>query len=81
VTTILVAPAKGRRVVTPQGVCVPEKFRINPRDPYWARALRDGDLVEAAASDATTSTGPAVAAPVSAAGANASAASATTEKK
>ena len=75
-TTILVAPAKGRRVVTPQGVCVPEKFRINPRDPYWARALRDGDIVEVDASDAKAS---AIAAP--APSASAVAASATTEKK
>ena len=75
-TTILVAPAKGRRVVTPQGVSVPEKFKINPRDPYWARALRDGDIVEVDASDAKAS---AIAAP--APSASAVAASATTEKK
>ncbi|EHH67565.1 DUF2635 domain-containing protein [Gluconobacter morbifer] len=43
-TTILVAPAEGRRVVTPSGQIVPEKFKVNPADPYWARALRAGDI-------------------------------------
>ena len=46
-TTILVAPAQGRRVVTPSGQLVPEKFKVNPTDPYWARALRDGDIITA----------------------------------
>lgn len=44
-TAILVAPAQGRRVVTPSGQLVPEKFKVNPADPYWARALRDEDIV------------------------------------
>lgn len=44
-TAILVAPAQGRRVVTPSGQLVPEKFKVNPADPYWARALRDKDIV------------------------------------
>ncbi|KXV50537.1 hypothetical protein AD945_01775 [Gluconobacter albidus] len=50
-TTILVAPAQGRRVVTPAGQLVPEKFKVNPADPYWARALRDKDIVPADQTD------------------------------
>ena len=46
-TAILVKPASGRRVVTPAGQRVPETFGVNPADPYWARALRDGDIVRA----------------------------------
>lgn len=50
-TSILVAPAQGRRVVTPSGQLVPEKFKVNPADPYWARALRDKDIAPVEATD------------------------------
>ncbi|MBR0559499.1 hypothetical protein [Neokomagataea anthophila] len=40
-----VSAAAGRRVVAPDGTPVPEKFQVNPADPYWARMLREGDLV------------------------------------
>nr|WP_294918290.1 hypothetical protein [uncultured Neokomagataea sp.] len=40
-----VSAASGRRVVAPDGAPVPEKFQVNPADPYWARMLREGDLV------------------------------------
>ncbi|MBF0858799.1 DUF2635 domain-containing protein [Gluconobacter sp. LMG 31484] len=61
-TAILVAPAQGRRVVTPSGQLVPEKFKVNPADPYWARALRDGDIVSV--DQAVTPAVPAVVQPV-----------------
>lgn len=61
-TTILVAPAQGRRVVTPSGQLVPEKFKVNPADPYWARALRDGDIVRDDSAQTAASVAPAVAA-------------------
>lgn len=60
-TAILVAPAQGRRVVTPSGQLVPEKFKVNPADPYWARALRDGDIVRDDSVQTATSATPAVA--------------------
>ncbi|WP_429956215.1 DUF2635 domain-containing protein [Gluconobacter japonicus] len=50
-TTVLVRPAAGRLVLSPAGQAVPEKFLINPADPYWARALRDGDVEAADQSD------------------------------
>ena len=61
-TTILVAPAQGRRVVTPSGQLVPEKFKVNPADPYWARALRDGDIVRDDSDQPVKPVAPAVAA-------------------
>lgn len=44
-STIIVRAADGRRVLAPDGRSVPSTFRIDPNDPYWARALRDGDIV------------------------------------
>ena len=39
--------AGGRRVVTPTGATVPAGgFQVDPRDPWWARALASGDVVE-----------------------------------
>ncbi|MXV35839.1 MULTISPECIES: DUF2635 domain-containing protein [unclassified Saccharibacter] len=44
--SVNVRPAAGRRVMSPRGADVPAKgFAINPRDPWWARALRSGDIV------------------------------------
>nr|WP_240810618.1 hypothetical protein [Formicincola oecophyllae] len=43
----LVRPAPGRRVLAPDGSAVPPTFKVNGADPYWARALRCGDLLEA----------------------------------
>lgn len=44
---LTVRAADGRRVVTPAGAAVPAGgFRVDPRDPWWARALASGDVVE-----------------------------------
>lgn len=51
--TKLVMPAKDRHVVSPNGTPVPPKFKVNPADPYWARLLRDRDIVEAADQSTT----------------------------
>ncbi|GAC87864.1 hypothetical protein Gbth_017_173 [Gluconobacter thailandicus F149-1 = NBRC 100600] len=48
-TVKLVTAAPGRRVVTPSGVVVPDKFKVNISDPYWARMWRDKDIVETTA--------------------------------
>ncbi|MCP1217110.1 DUF2635 domain-containing protein [Acetobacter orientalis] len=58
--TKLVTPGAGRHVVTPAGNPVPQKFRINPADPYWGRMLRDKDIVEVKVDAATTQTVPPV---------------------
>lgn len=52
--TKLVTPGAGRHVVTPAGSPVPPKFRINPADPYWARMLRDQDILEVKSDAVTT---------------------------
>ena len=40
---LIVRAAAGRRVVTPAGAAVPAGgFRVDPRDPWWARALASG---------------------------------------
>lgn len=47
-----VKAAMGRRVVTPAGDAVPAAgFRVDPRDPWWARALASGDVVELSEAD------------------------------
>ncbi len=67
-TLLTVRAAAGRRMVTPAGATVPAGgFRVDPRDPWWARALASGDVVElseadlaemkAAPASAATSTG------------------------
>ncbi|WP_282803053.1 DUF2635 domain-containing protein [Bombella apis] len=51
-TLLTVRAADGRRVVTPAGAAVPAGgFRVDPRDPWWARALASGDVVELAEAD------------------------------
>ncbi|QHI96056.1 hypothetical protein GT348_07235 [Aristophania vespae] len=60
-SNILVKVADGRRAVTPRGDDVPAGlFRVNKNDPYWARALRAGDLIVAAEKTATKITAQAV---------------------
>ena len=55
---IRVTVASGRRVLIPQGDhtrSVPdEPFTVDERQPFWARLLRDGDIVRAPAETATT---------------------------
>lgn len=52
---LTVRPATGRTVVTPQGERVPTSgFQIDLRDPWWARALTSGDIVELNAPDTTS---------------------------
>ncbi|GBQ08935.1 DUF2635 domain-containing protein [Saccharibacter floricola] len=44
---LTVRTAEGRRIVTPTGSAVPTAgFQVDPRDPWWARALASGDIVE-----------------------------------
>lgn len=51
-TLLTVRAADGRRVVTPAGAAVPAGgFRVDPRDPWWARALASGDVVELSEAD------------------------------
>lgn len=51
-TLLTVRAAAGRRVVTPAGAAVPAGgFRVDPRDPWWARALASGDVVELSEAD------------------------------
>lgn len=58
-TLLTVRAAEGRRVVTPAGAAVPASgFRVDPCDPWWARALTSGDVVELSETDlASGSTG------------------------
>lgn len=62
--TVRVTVAPGRRVLIPSGDhtrAVPdEPFTVDERNPFWARLLRDGDIVKAPAS--TTPAQPAAAA-------------------
>ena len=55
--TIRVSVAPGRRVLIPAGNhtrTVPdEPFTVDERNPFWARLLRDGDIVKAPASTAS----------------------------
>lgn len=51
-TLLTVRAAADRRVVTPAGAAVPAGgFRVDPRDPWWARALASGDVVELSETD------------------------------
>ena len=51
-TLLIVRAAEDRRVVTPAGAAVPAGgFRVDPRDPWWARALASGDVVELREAD------------------------------
>ena len=54
--TIKVTVASGRRVLIPQGDhtrSVPdEPFTVDETKPFWARLLRDGDIVRAPAESA-----------------------------
>lgn len=61
---ITVRPAPNRRVVSPCGAAVPTVgFRVDPRDPWWARALRNGDVVELEANTQAVEADQAVPAP------------------
>ena len=44
-SAIVVTVAAGRVVKDPRGRNVPEKFSVNPDDPFWARRLMSGDVV------------------------------------
>lgn len=69
--TIKVTVASGRRVLIPQGDhtrSVPkEPFTVDETKPFWARLLRDGDIVrvpaEAAPAKPATAAAPAGSAP------------------
>lgn len=49
-TTIFVTPAAGLKVRDPKGGHLPAGGGpVDPRDPYWRRRLRDGDVRQSAA--------------------------------
>lgn len=43
----LIKPAPGLRIADPKtGVYLPEKGAVMPRNAFWLRRLKDGDVVE-----------------------------------
>ena len=45
-SVVNVTTAKGRIVKDTRGNKVPAQFSVNPDDPFWARLMAAGDIVE-----------------------------------